>query len=197
MRVSKHKPTGPGEPTLWMLAVRDRRDRAAFARLFDFYAPRLKAMILRSGLRAEMAEDIVQDVMLAVWHKAAQFDPARAPVSGWIYRIARNRQVDLSRRLPRPEPEPVAGPDAPDPLAMLADTRPDTAQLIALEQEVGRLRAALDQLAPDQRAVIEKAYLGELTHTEIRDRTGLPLGTIKSRIRLGLERLRHELRGLR
>jgi RNA polymerase sigma-70 factor (ECF subfamily) len=176
------------DQTRWMLAVRDRRERSAFERLFDFYAPRLKAMIVRSGTSADQAEDIVQDVMLAVWNKADQFDPDRSQVSGWIYRIARNRQIDLSRRLGRPLPEEIEPDDA---------HQDDPAQILALDQEAAQLKEALDRLNPEQKMMIEKAYLGELSHSEIREETGLPLGTIKSRIRLGLDRLRHELKGLR
>lgn len=171
-----------------MLAVRDRRDRVAFGRLFDFYAPRLKAMVLRSGISGNHAEDVVQDVLLTVWNKAAQFDPQRAGVSGWIYQIARNRQIDLARKYNRPVPEELKTEDR---------SEEDAGQVLALEQETEKLKKALQALPPEQREMVEKAYLGELTHTDIRDVTGLPLGTIKSRIRLGLDRLRNELKDLR
>ncbi len=174
--------------TSWMLAVRDHRDRVAFGRLFDFFAPRLKGFIMRSGTGSGQAEEIVQEVMLTVWRKADQFDPARAQVSAWIYQIARNRQIDVIRKENRPMPEELgAEPDA----------EPDASQILAVEQEAGQLRQALERLKPDQREIIEKAYLGELTHQEISAQSGLPLGTIKSRIRLGLDRLRHELKELR
>lgn len=176
------------DQTAWMLAVRDARDKAAFARLFDFYAPRLKGFVMRGGMDAALAEEIVQDVMLTVWHKAAQFDPERAQVSGWIYQITRNRQIDTIRRTGRAMPEELKHED---------DHEPDAGQVLAMEQEAGKLKQALSRLKPEQRAMIEKAYLGDLTHQEIRDQTGLPLGTIKSRIRLGLDRLRHELKELR
>ena len=176
------------EQTAWMLAVRDQRDKAAFGQLFDYYAPRLKGFIMRSGTSAAQAEEIVQDVMLAVWHKAAQFDPHQSQVSGWVYRIARNRQIDIQRKESRPVPEEIKQPES---------TEQDSSQIVALEQEAGNLRAAIAALKPEQREVIEKAYLGELSHQEIQAETGLPLGTIKSRIRLGLDNLRHELKTLR
>ncbi len=174
--------------TAWMLAVRDGRDREAFASLFDWYAPRLKGFFIRSGLPDGQAEEIVQDVMLTVWRRAASFDPHRGQVSGWIYQIARNRQIDVIRKERRPVPEELRDE---------VSSEPDISQMLAVDQEVQQLKQALARLSPDQRDTIERAYLGELSHTEISAETGLPLGTIKSRIRLGLERLRHELKGMR
>ncbi len=176
------------DQTLWMLAVRDRRDRTAFAALFDHFAPRLKAFAIRSGTSPGEADEVVQDVMLTVWRKAGLFDPHRAQPSAWIYQIARNRQIDRFRKARRPVPEELGQDEA---------SEPDASQIVALEQEVGQLREALARLRPDQREIIEKAYLGELTHQEISSQTGLPLGTIKSRIRLGLDRLRHDLKRMR
>ena len=171
-----------------MLAVRDERDKSSFAALFDHFAPRLKGFIIRAGSSVEQAEEIVQDVMLTVWRKADLFDPHRAQVSGWIYQIARNRQIDIVRKENRPLPEELAE----DP-----EVQPDAGQILAIDQEAGQLKQALARLNSEQRDMIEKAYLGELTHQEISSQTGLPLGTIKSRIRLGLERLRYELKGMR
>ena len=174
--------------TAWMLAVRDRQDRAAFGNLFDHFAPRLKGFFMRSGTPAGQSEEIVQEVMLSVWRKAGQFDPQRAQVSAWIYQIARNRQIDMIRKERRP---------MPDDLDQDTETEPDPAEILVIEQEEQALKQALAQLKPDQRAMIEKAYWGEFSHQEISSQTGLPLGTIKSRIRLGLERLRRELKDLR
>ena len=181
-------PTHISPQTTWMLAVRDRRDRAAFSALFDHFAPRLKGFVMRSGTGSAQAEEIVQDVMLTVWRKAEQFDPARAQVSAWIYKIARNRQIDVIRKEGRP---------LPDELGEDPSTEPDASQILAVEQEISQLKQALERLKPDQREIIKQAYLGELTQQEISAQTGLPLGTIKSRIRLGLERLRHEMKDLR
>lgn len=175
--------------TFWLLAVRDRRDRVAFARLFDHFAPRLTTMMLRSGMTRAIADDVVQDVLLTAWQKAHLFDPSRAQAAAWIYRIARNRQIDILRRERRPIPDAV-GPET-------QETEDDAHAALAFDQEAARLRLALNTLPAEQRTVIEQAYLGDLSHTEIRQRTGLPLGTIKSRIRLALERLRHELKELR
>ena len=176
------------QQTTWMLAVRDAQDRAAFAALFDHFAPRLKGFVMRSGTGSAQAEEIVQDVMLTVWRKANQFDPTRAQVSAWIYQIARNKQIDTYRKDQRPMPEELTR----DP-----EAEPDASQILMMEQEAGKLKMALAMLKPKQREVIEQAYLGELSHQEISTQTGLPLGTIKSRIRLGLEKLRHDLKELR
>lgn len=170
-----------------LIAVRDARDKEAFGRLFDYFAPRLKEIMLRAGLRDGSAEDVVQDVMLAVWHKAAQFDPHRAEAAGWIYGIARNRRIDLARRRPLSQPE-----DLPE----LESLEPDAAQILALQQEAQHLAEALKRLAPEQAEALRAAYLDEIPHSRISEIQGLPLGTIKSRIRLGLKRLRHELRNI-
>ncbi len=186
----KHSPSQSeafSEQTQWMLEVRDRRDRAAFEKLFDHFAPRLKSVMCRNGQSAAQVEDIVQDVMLVIWRKAELFDPERAPVGAWIYQIARNRQIDVFRKLNRPMPEELKLPE---------ETTVDASQVVSLDQEARAVRAALKTLKPAQRELVEQAYLGELTHSEIQIQTGLPLGTIKSRIRLGLEKLRYELKEL-
>ena len=174
--------------TARMLAVRDHRDRAAFSALFDHFAPRLKGFLMRKGATAAEAEEIVQDVMLTLWRRADLYDPHRAPVSAWIYQIARNRHIDVIRKERRPVPEELAYEPEPER---------DASQIMAMDQETGLLQQAIARLNPDQRAMVERAYLGEMTHQQISAQTGLPLGTIKSRIRLGLERLRYELKGMR
>ena len=174
--------------TVWLLAVRDHRDREAFGKMFDFLAPRLKGFVMRNGTSAAQAEEIVQDVLLTVWRKASMFDPHKAQASAWIYQIARNRHIDIARKESRP---------VPDELVADPDLEPDASQILAVDQEAAQLKTALGQLQPDQRDMIEKAYMGDLSHQEISQQTGLPLGTVKSRIRLGLTRLRKELRGLR
>jgi len=174
--------------TQWMLSVRDNRDRQAFAMLFDHFAPKLKGFVIRSGAPAHQAEEIVQDVMLTIWRKADSFDPHRAQVSAWVFQIARNRHIDIIRKENRPMPEELKQPP---------EDEPDANQILALEQESRHLKQALANLNDEQRLIIEKAYVGELSHQEISTQTGIPLGTIKSRIRLGLERLRHELKDLK
>lgn len=166
-----------------LLRVRDQRDTEAFALLFRHFAPRVKGFLMKSGTPAALAEDCAQDVMAAVWQKAALYDPALASVSTWVFTIARNRRIDLARRV-RPDPEELPwGPEA----------EPDQAEVIVARQEAERLGRALAALPEAQRALIERAYFGEASQTEIAAETGLPLGTIKSRIRLALDRLRRSM----
>jgi RNA polymerase sigma-70 factor (ECF subfamily) len=167
-----------------MLRVRNAQDRGAFAEIFQHFAPRVKGFLMKSGSDAALAEELAQDVMATVWHKSAQFDPARASLATWIFTIARNRRVDHFRRSRRPEPEDLDwGPDYD----------PDAAEIYQAAEESRRLSAALTTLPEPQRALIERAYFGDLSHSEIAAQTGLPLGTIKSRIRLALERLRQNM----
>lgn len=167
-----------------VVRVREHRDEAAFAALFAHFAPRVKAFLMKSGADEALAEECTQDVMVTLWNKAHLFDPTRASVATWIFTIARNRKIDLIRRARRPEPEDL--PWGPEP-------EPDQAEAIALQQETTRLGAALATLPEKQRFLVEKAFYGDLSHSEIAEQTGLPLGTIKSRIRLALERLRHAM----
>jgi len=164
--------------------VRDHQDRAAFAELFRHFAPRVKGYLMKSGATAALAEECAQDVMATLWQKAHLFDPARASVATWVFTIARNRRIDILRKERRVEPEDL--PWGPEP-------EPDQAEAFEVAQETRRLGKAIAQLPENQRVLIERAYFGDLSHSEIASETGLPLGTIKSRIRLALERLRHQM----
>jgi len=166
-------------------AIRDAQDQAAFAELFAHFAPRVKGFLMKSGADASLAEECTQEVMATLWRKAHMFDPSRASVSTWIFTIARNRKIDALRKQRRPEPEDLPwGPEA----------EPDQAEAIGLKQETEQLAVAIKELPEKQRILVEQAYFGDLSHSEIAEITGLPLGTIKSRIRLALERLRHAMK---
>jgi RNA polymerase sigma-70 factor (ECF subfamily) len=165
-------------------AIRDHKDRQAFAELFRHFAPRVKAFLMKSGANEGLAEECTQEVMATLWTKAHMFDPSRASVSTWVFTIARNRKIDAFRRMRRPEPEDLAwGPEA----------EPDQADVMSFRQESKKLADAIAALPEKQRDLIQAAYFGDLSHAQIADATGLPLGTIKSRIRLALERLRHTM----
>ena len=167
-----------------LLAVGRHRDRDAFEELFTHFAPRVKSFLMRTGLSDGQAEDCMQDAMVSVWRKAHLFDPARAGASTWVFSIARNRKIDLIRAARRPEPEDL--PWGPEP-------ERDQADALSLKDDSRRLADAIAQLPPPQRDLIEHAFFGEMTHAEIVAVTGLPLGTIKSRIRLGIDRLRRAM----
>ena len=164
-----------------LLAVAGR-DRAAFVALFERYAGRIKAYAMRAGATASDADEIAQDVMVAVWRHAARFDPARASPSTWIYAIARNRRNDAFRRAGG------AAPDADDPL-LHPDPAPDGFRLLDVAEREARLRVAIAGLAPEQRQVLVAAFYEGLSHGQIAARDGLPLGTVKSRIRLAFRHL--------
>ena len=177
-------PKTDGYWTELLLAVGKAQDRDAFGELFLHYAPRVKAFLIRTGLTPATAEDCMQDVMVTLWRKAHLYDPTRATVSTWLFTIARNRKIDLIRRSRRPEPEDL--PWGPQP-------EPEQAEVLALQQDSRRLAEAVAQLPEKQRELVERAFYGDLSHSEIAAETGLPLGTIKSRIRLAIERLRHAM----
>jgi RNA polymerase sigma-70 factor (ECF subfamily) len=190
VKVGKRKVTADAasKRMAWVVqvyAIRDSQDRTAFAELFAYFAPRVKSFLMKSGASPDLAEECAQDVMATLWNKAHMFDPAKASVSTWIFTIARNRKIDILRKQRRPEPEDLPwGPEA----------EPDQADAIGLQQETEQLGRAIAALPEEQRKLIERAYFGELSHSEIAAETGLPLGTIKSRIRLALDRLRHAMK---
>lgn len=170
-----------------LLAVGRARDRAAFAALFDHFAPRLKAYLRRLGSDAHASEELVQEVMLLVWRRAETFDPAQASASTWVFTIARNRRIDALRREQRPEIDPD------DPALVPAPVEPADRALEVAQANV-RLQAALKELPPEQAELLRLAYFEDKPHSAIAAERGLPLGTVKSRLRLALDRLRKALR---
>jgi len=171
-----------------MASVAERRDREAFATLFDYYSPRLNAYLQRLGVDRTTAEEITQEVMVTLWHKAALFDSAKSSLGTWLYRVARNRRIDLARRdrVDYVDPSEYAL-DIPDDQAPNADGQIDA----QTREDV--LRTAMTDLPEEQRALVRLAFFESLSHSEIAARTGLPLGTVKSRIRLAFSRLRRAL----
>lgn len=169
-----------------LVAVGETRNRDAFIRLFEHFAPRVKSFLMRGGLTQEMADELAQETMLTVWQKAESFDPARAAASTWIYTIARNKRIDYFRRNARVEP------NSEDPL-MTPDLSPLPDAEISQREQGILLEKAIHELPADQADMVKKAFLEEKTHADIAAETGIPLGTVKSRIRLALERLRYHL----
>lgn len=165
-------------------AVAREQDRKAFARLFAYFAPRVKSMLMRSGLADSAAEEVTQEAMIAVWRKASYFDPSRAGASTWVFTIARNQRIDRLRRM-RSETvdhvfDPSKEPDMPwsgEDIAIMA------------EREEG-VRRALATLPNEQATIVRLSFFAEKPHAEIARELGIPLGTVKSRVRLALNRLR-------
>jgi RNA polymerase sigma factor (sigma-70 family) len=161
-------------------------DKAAFASVFAYFAPRVKAYLLRLGLDAAQGEEIAQDVMVAVWRKAATFDRRQASVATWIFRIARNRRIDAFRR------ERRAQLDAHDPLFQPApEAAPDS--VAETSEREAHVRRAMAELPHDQRELVREAFYADLSHREIAEKTGVPLGTVKSRLRLAFAKLKLRL----
>lgn len=159
------------------------RDEAAFKELFDHFAPRVKGYLMRHGAGAAVAEDLAQEAMLILWRKAQLFDSGKASASTWVFTIARNLRIDEIRRERRPEF------DADDP-NLRPDAERDADEKIDWAQAEGRLRQALVALPPEQARVIELSFLADKPHSAIASELGLPLGTVKSRIRLAIAHLR-------
>lgn len=166
-----------------LVAVARDRDRGAFTLLFAHFAPRLKGFVMGMGIAPEAAEEIAQEVMLTAWNKAHLFDPSRANVATWLYTIARNRRIDLARRAAREKLDP-----AEPMLQGTPPVPPDT--LVAANQRDHALHRAIAALPEEQRRIIRLAMTRGWSHGEIAEHTGLPLGTVKSRIRLAFARLR-------
>jgi len=163
-------------------AVALRRDREAFARLFEHFAPRLKAWLMKSGATAAAAEDFAQDAMLTVWRKADLFDARKARAATWIFTIARNRRLDMLRRDARALPTPEIEPTEDEAM------QPDA--ILAMADDARRVREALSRLKPDEVEVLRLAFFMDSPHSEIAQRLDLPLGTVKSRIRNAMIKLR-------
>ncbi|MEI6557499.1 MAG: sigma-70 family RNA polymerase sigma factor [Rhodospirillaceae bacterium] len=170
-----------------VLAVARQRSRTAFAALFGHFAPRLKSYLMRLGADPGQAEELVQDVMLLVWHRAETFDPAQANASTWVFTIARNKRIDAIRRERRPEIDLTDPALVPEPVAA-ADTT------LEAGQENARLNAAIGSLPNEQAELLRLAYYEDKPHSTISAEQGIPLGTVKSRLRLAVDRLRRLLR---
>ncbi len=170
----------------WIEDVARHRDRIAFTRLFDHFAPRLNGYLQRLGSDAALAEEVTQDVMMTLWHKAALFDSSKSSVSTWLFRIARNRRIDLMRR------NKVDYLDPNEPALAPVDN-PEIERMIDVQQREEAVRQAMVQLPPEQLALVRLAFFEGLSHGDIAERTQLPLGTVKSRIRLAFTRLRRAL----
>lgn len=167
------------------------RDAEAFRKLFDHYGPRVKTYMMRQGADVQLADDLVQETMLMVWRKAALYTGDKGNAATWIFTIARNLRIDRLRR----EMPFQALPDAGEAEAVADDTPPD--EVVSQRERRMRVQAALAELPADQHEIVVLAYIDGLSHSEIARRVGVPLGTVKSRMRLAYNRIREALGDLR
>ena len=174
-----------------MAAVARDRDKSAYGRLFQYFAPRIVGFMERNGAGGTDAEEIAQDTMVTVWRKAELYDPAQAAVSTWIFTIARNLRVDMARRATRQRNGAAAMGEPETQLVESAET-----QALAVEREI-KVREALDKLSREQATVLRLSFFSEKPHAEIARELGIPLGTVKSRVRLAMAKIRPLLEGER
>lgn len=168
--------------------VASERDKSAFSMLFEHFAPRLNTYMRRLGADQTTAEELVQDTMLMVWRQAASFDPQKASASTWIFTIARNKRIDALRRQRHVEVE------WSDPALVLASAdSSDDSVFLADQQDA--LRHAIAELPAEQAELLRLAYYEDMPHIDIAAKRGLPLGTVKSRLRLAMDKLRHHFSG--
>lgn len=175
----------------WVLAVAQDADRQAFTRLFEHFAPRIKGFMLRGGCSAELAEEIAQETGVALWRKAALFKPGQASVSTWVFTIARNLRIDLHRR--QPDAAPLSEEDQERWLAQDAPATDRPEERAAAQQQLQRVREAMMQLPEEQALVVRLSFFEDHPHAEISRALDIPLGTVKSRMRLAAVQLRRLL----
>ena len=164
-----------------------RKDNAAFAALFEFFAPRIKAMMMRGGVAESQAEVLAQETMLTVWRKADLYDPKMGSAAAWIYTIARNRRIDQARSAQR------APPEASEEEVDQVDEQPLPDETLVAAEISEKVRGAMKLLSEEQQEVLRLSYFEDLSQSEISQVLGLPIGTVKSRTRLAFRRLRDML----
>ncbi len=182
-RAAKEREPLPSDPADLLAAIAARQDREAFKQLFALFAPRVKAFARRSGADSQVAEDLAQEVMLTVWRRAGQYDRDKAAASTWIFTIARNRRIDMIRREARPDFDPE------DP-SLQGEQDPPADQSLHSRRQEGAVRRAVARLPEEQAELMRLSYFEDKSHGVIAEELDLPLGTVKSRIRLAMRKLR-------
>ena len=166
--------------------IANDRDEAAFGFLFRYFAPRIKSYCLRLGADASGAEEITQEAMVSIWRNAAQFDSSKASPSTWIFTIARNLTIDRFRKTRRPQFDPN------DP-ALVPDEQLPPDRLVEQTEKQENVRKIMDTLSSNERNVLMLSFYEDLSHFEISRRLSIPVGTVKSRIRLAFAKIRSRL----
>ncbi len=162
------------------------QDRTAFAALFNHFAPRVKSFLLRRGLADARAEEVAQEALLSVWRKAATYEPGKARASTWIFAIARNLHIDARRREGRSVAEELDAIERDYEI----DTAPLGDETMMVAERESNVRAALERLPEEQRKVVRLSFFDDAPHAQIAKSLGIPLGTVKSRLRLAFVRLK-------
>ena len=166
--------------------VAESQDIGSFKKIFDYFSPRLKSFLMRSGADEAIAEEIIQETMTIIWTKADYYDPKMASPSTWIYTIARNKKIDILRKSRKAILEDIDTAVLP-PVESKADEN------IEHDQKFEMITQYLDDLPEDQLNLLKMNFFEEKSHGEISEITKIPLGTVKSRIRLALEKIRGKL----
>lgn len=182
------------DPRYWaaqMSAVALQRDRVSFMRIYDHFAPRLGRYLRNLGVAEHLADELVQDALLTLWRKAAQFDPARASVSTWLFRIGRNLYIDHVRR----EPHWTPVQEGLDRLDLIESDRRDSQPESYTDHDT--LNRAIDRLPPVQAKLVRMSYLEAKSHSEISGELDMPLGTVKSSLRRAFAKLQDSMRDSR
>lgn len=177
------KRRGPESMADFLQRIAERGDVEAFRKLFDIYAPLVKSYMMRQGADVNTAEELAQETLLAVWRKAGLYSGDKGSATTWIFAIARNLRIDRLRK----EFTWVALPDGLD---QEASEEADPHEALAAEERRRRVQQALAELPPDQHEVVLLSYIEGLSHGEIAERLGVPLGTVKSRMRLAYLKIR-------
>lgn len=170
-----------------LVRVGKSRDREAFIALFHHYAPRLKSWLMGKGTNEALVEELVQNAMTTVWEKAKSYNPAKAGAGTWIFTIARNKRIDALRQIKYPELDL----DSPEVAASIENTATD--EPFASPALYKKLGQAVKDLPPEQSELLKMAYFENKSHQDIATERKLPLGTVKSRLRLAMEKLRTSL----
>jgi RNA polymerase sigma-70 factor (ECF subfamily) len=187
--VNTRRPKAKVDWSILIARVASDGDLQAFKTLFEFFAPRIKGFLVKSGCSAEDADELAQATMVAVWRKAALFDPSTRGAAAWIFTIARNLRTDAARRDARTrrlnrkmERDYETSGIVDEPNIVFSD-----------HEAPSRIKSAVDQLSAEQATVIRLSFIEERSHSEIAAMLGIPLGTVKSRVRLAMKRLRELL----
>ena len=186
MSAEKPRKAGRDPWTERIVAIARSEDRTAFAELFNHFAPRVKGFLRKGGASDAQAEEVAQEAMLAVWRKARLFDPDVSGAATWIFTIARNLRIDAIRRENRGGSFRV---DEIEAEYEVDDAPPADERMVAAQSEA-RLREAMSTLPSEQLKVIEMSFFEDRAHSEIAEALRIPLGTVKSRVRLAMKRLR-------